>query len=89
MTPLAFFIPDDVNLIAFEHGLAMRPANFEADTIVGLIDIARRIVNRITALLELGNIPVGKSAIFLAPVPHRTYEIDVHEPPFLTAFNYL
>jgi hypothetical protein len=89
MTPLAFFIPDDVDLIALEHGVAMRPANFETDAIVGLVDIARRIVNGNPALLEFGDIPVGKSAIFLAPIPHWTYEIDVHESPFLTAFNHL
>jgi hypothetical protein len=89
MTPLAFLVPNDVHFIALEHGFAMRPTNFETDAIVGLIDIARRIVNGNPALLEFGDIPVGKSAIFLVPVPHRTYEIDVHVAPFLTALNFL
>jgi hypothetical protein len=89
MTPFAFFIPNDVHFIALEHGLTMRPTNFEADTIIGLVDIAWRIVNGNPAPLEFGNIPVGKSAIFLAPIPHWTYEIDVHEAPFLTAFKHL
>jgi len=89
MTPFAFFVPNDVHFIALEHGVAMRPTNFETDAIVGLVDIARRIVNGDPALLEFGDIPIGKSAIFLAPIPHWTYEINVHEAPFLTAFNQL
>jgi hypothetical protein len=89
MTPLAFLVPDDVHFIALEHGVAMRPTNFETDAIVGLVDIARRIVNGNPALLEFGYIPVGKSAIFLAPIPYRTYEVHIHETPFLTAFDHL
>jgi hypothetical protein len=89
MTPLAFLVPNDVYFIALEHCFAMRPTNFKADTIVGLVDIARRIVNGNPALLKFGNVPVGKSAIFLAPIPHWTYEIDVHEASFLTTFNLL
>jgi hypothetical protein len=84
MTPFAFLVPNDMHFITLEHSFAMRTTNFEANTVIGLVDIARRIVNGNPALLEFGDVSVGKSAIFFAPIPHRTYEIDVHETPFLT-----
>jgi hypothetical protein len=88
MTPFAFLVPNDVYFIALHHGIAMSAANLQANPIIGLVNIAGGIMNGNPALLEFSDILIGKSTILFAPVSHRTYEIDVHDTPFLALFNH-